>query len=120
MDAAPVSILADRMARMQWQLIGEAIARCPDARVVANEVEASELEDAIARFEPEVLILGATETRERSDLLKRWLHRTAPRRRIITLFDGPGVVRLRRWRLVEERLENVSIDGLCAAIQGEA
>ena len=118
MSSRPVTVLADRIPPLQWSLIEEAITQCANVRVVAKDIPASELRGAIDRFVPDVLILGARETFELSSLLEDWISSAAPKRRIITLFDGPRVMQLREWRLAVETLDDISIESLCAAIEG--
>jgi hypothetical protein len=117
MGAAPLKILADRMATMQWMLISEALSRCENVRVVAHSVPTEDLEAAIATHAPEVLILGAPETVRRPDILDSWMQSGRPSRRIITLFDGPSMIQLRQWRLAVETLTDATVDKLCAAIE---
>ena len=118
MGPEPLRILADRVAPMHWMLVHEAVARCGNAEVVAHNVPASGLGAAIEVYAPDVLILGAQDTLDRPDLIDAWMHAGRPRRRIITLYDGPALIQLREWRLAVETLENATLGALCAAIEG--
>jgi AmiR/NasT family two-component response regulator len=118
MASAPLRILADRVAPMHWLLIEEAIRNCENAEVVARDVPPAELEAAIRAHEPDVVILGAPEPLDRPELFEDWINAARPRRKLITLVDGPSLIQLREWRLTVDVLEDVSLNSLCAAIEG--
>lgn len=118
MASAPLRILADRVAPMHWMLIEEAIQRCENAKVVARDVPAGDLARAIRTHTPDVLILGAPEPLDRPELFETWMTAGRPRRKIITLFDGPSRIQLQEWRIAVDFLDDVSLDSLCAAIEG--
>lgn len=105
---------------MHWMLLSEAISRCENASVDAHNIPASELDTAIRIHAPDVLILGAPDTLGRPELLDELMNTAGPMRRIIALLDGPSLIQLREWRVATETLRDVSLNSLCAAIEGRS
>ena len=118
MNPAPLKILADRIAPMQWDLIQEAIAQCNGATVVAEGVRPSDLASAISQHDPDVLILGDSGTKNRFELVDTWMMSALRQRRILTLFDGPATMSLTEWRLSHQSLTDLTLGALCDAIEG--
>ncbi len=114
----PLRILADQIALMHWGLVREAIDRCANATVVARDVPANQLDHAIRTLSPDVLILGASDTLQTPSILEDWMQSERPTRRIIALFDDPAQIELREWRIEVDTLHDLSLDKLCAAIEG--
>jgi hypothetical protein len=118
MAFAPLKILAVRVAPMHWLLNEEAIRNCENAEVVARDVPPAEFEAAIRVHVPDVVILGTPEPFDRPELFEDWINAARPRRKVITLVEGPSLIQVREWRLAVNVLEDVSPNALCAAIEG--
>ncbi len=118
MAMEPLRILADRIVPLHWGLIAEAIDRCENVEVVARDVSPAEMPAALQLHTPDILILAAPDLPDQPELLDDWLRSGRPARRIMTLTRDPSVVQLRRWRLDEVTLRDVSLDSLCDAIRG--
>lgn len=111
-------VIADRIAAMQWAVIKEAVEQCVDVRIVASGVAPDELAEALTQHDPDILILGNRESEDALDVVNRWMLSHLPSKRVLTLFDGPGDLRLSEWRLSDRTLTNLSISALCQAIEG--
>lgn len=118
MPPEPQKILADRIAPMQWALINEAIMQCHGVQVVANDIPASALADAVGRYDPDLLILGNKDTQRSIEFVHRWLQSASPRKRVLTLFEGHAAFQLSEWRIVQETLTDLSLGALRDVIEG--
>lgn len=113
-----LDILIDRMPPIPLAIVHAFVDACPEVSVVADDVGAAELPDAVAAVLPDVIILGNADALGSEADIARLLGPPEVHRRIVTLFGPDRIARLHEWRHSMTIVEDLSAAALRAAILG--
>jgi len=117
-NVGDISIVIDEMPPLLLSIVGEALASCPGASVVAENVPPSKLAGVVSERHPDVVIIAKADAIGTEEEVARLLGPPDAKRRIITLFGSDRGARLHEWRHSVTFVDKLSKESLAAAITG--